>query len=141
MTQVRKMIIQGWRPSEEEKMQPFIRRMDELSVHDGCILWGSRVAFPDAGHSRVLEVQHKGHPGVSRVKSLARSIVRWPGIDAQLEEKVKECSKCQVNSKSPSPAPLHPWEWPTRPWARASPHSPHWTISGKAVSGAFGCLF
>ena len=117
MAQVRKMILQGWRPSEEEKMQPFIRRRDELSVQDGCILWGSRMVIPDAGHSRVLEVLHEGHPGVSRMKSLACSIVWWPGIDAQLEEKVKECSQCQVNSKSPSPAPLHPWEWPTRPWA------------------------
>lgn len=25
---------------------------------------------------------------------------------------------CQSTRKSPAPAPLHPWEWPARPWAR-----------------------
>ena len=39
-------------------------------------------------------------------------------MDADLEQKVKECSKCQLNQKLPPTAPLHPWDWPERPWAR-----------------------
>ena len=41
-----------------------------------------------------------------------------PGIDAKLEKKVKECHECQVNQKSPTTVPLHPWEWPSQPWTR-----------------------
>ena len=36
---------------------------------------------------------------------------------ADLERMVKDCHECQMNCKSPAPAPLHPWEWSTRPWA------------------------
>ena len=115
---VRKLVLQGWQHTVEEKLRSFHRRKDELSVQDGCILWGSRVVVPQAGRVPVMEEIHQGHPGISRMKSLARSVVWWPGIDADLEGKVKDCHECQVNRKSPTPAPLHPWEWPARPWAR-----------------------
>ena len=65
-----------------------------------------------------MEELHMGHPGVCRMKSLARSIVWWPGIDRDLEEKVKKCQSSQLNQKTPAQVPLHPWSWPTRPWSR-----------------------
>lgn len=52
------------------------------------------------------------------MKSLARGVVWWPGIDGNLQEKVRECSECQLHQKSPALAPLHPWEWPERSWTR-----------------------
>ena len=39
-------------------------------------------------------------------------------MDNDLEEKVKECFNCQSTRHRPPPAPLHPWEWPERPWSR-----------------------
>ena len=39
-------------------------------------------------------------------------------MDQDLENKVKCCSSCQSTRHQPAPAPLHPWEWPQRPWAR-----------------------
>ena len=118
LSTVRRMVWQGWRYNSDEKLRPFNRRQEELSVQGGCILWGSRVVIPQAGRALVMEELHQGHPGVARMKSLARSVVWWPGIDADLEGMVKGCHKCQANRKSPAVAPLHPWEWPTRPWAR-----------------------
>lgn len=44
--------------------------------------------------------------------------VWWPRIDADLEQKVKTWKACQSTRKNPAPAPLHPWEWPRRPWSR-----------------------
>ena len=38
--------------------------------------------------------------------------------DSELEEKVESCLSCQLNQKTPEVAPLHPWEWPQRPWTR-----------------------
>ena len=54
------------------------------------------------------------NPGVCRMKSLARGVVWWPGIDKDIENMVKGCHQCQVNCKSSAPAP---WESPTCPWA------------------------
>jgi len=52
------------------------------------------------------------------MKSLARQHVWWPGIDAALEKKVKECNTCQATRHTPPVALLHPWEWPKQPWQR-----------------------
>lgn len=52
------------------------------------------------------------------MKSIARSIVWWPGIDGDIERMIQNCIPCQQNQKVPPPAPLHAWEWPNRPWAR-----------------------
>ena len=112
------MLLQGWTNSGEEELQPYHRCREELSVQDGVVLRGSRVVIPESGRRQVLDVLHQGHPGTSRMKSLARSVVWWPGIDADLEREVRECPECQLHSKSPPSAPVHAWEWPSRPWVR-----------------------
>ena len=83
-----------------------------------CVLWGSCVIVPRADHAKVLDELHDGHPGITRMKALARSLVWWPGIDKDLEEKVKGCQKCQENQNSAAKTPLHSWEWARRPWTR-----------------------
>ncbi len=52
------------------------------------------------------------------MKQLARSIVWWPGIDKDLENKVRQCEQCVPAQKSLAYVPLYPWEWPSHPWAR-----------------------
>ena len=39
-------------------------------------------------------------------------------MDSELDKKVKSCHECQVNRHAPAEAPLHPWEWPEKPWSR-----------------------
>ena len=52
------------------------------------------------------------------MKALARSYFWWPGMDTEIETHVRACDSCQQLSKVPARAPLHPWEWPGRPWYR-----------------------
>jgi len=47
------------------------------------------------------------------MKSLARSLMWWPGMDHGIKDMVRYCSECQRTQASPLPAPLHPWKWPT----------------------------
>ena len=44
------------------------------------------VASP--GREQVVQELHKTHPGIARMKSLARSYVWWPKMDADLEARV-----------------------------------------------------
>ena len=60
----------------------------------------SRVIIPDVGRERVMEMLHEGHPGMIRMKAIARGVVWWPGIDAEIERKIKECPECQMHRKS-----------------------------------------
>ena len=81
-------------------------------------LVGNRVIVPPPGRPAVMEELHDGHPGICRMKGLARSHVWRPGMDTDLEAKVKNCAMCPSHQKALAQAPLHPWEWPKRPWAR-----------------------
>ena len=74
------------------------------------------MVVPPPGREGVLIELHGGHPGTSQMKSLARGLVWWPGMDQEIESMVKQCSDCQQSRLSPPTAPLHPWCWPTRPW-------------------------
>ena len=109
----------GWstvRPNDE--LKPYYSRQSELSLYDGCILWGSRVVVPTIYRPAVLTELHDGHPGMGRIKSFAQMYVWWPRISADLESLVRKCHACQQQQSVPAVAPLHPWSWPTRPWAR-----------------------
>ena len=119
LAKVRDYVMQGWPLIEGSvELLPYSRRRAELCVQDGCLLWGRRVVVPSPGRAQVIEVLHEGHPGSTRMKSLSRSYVWWPGLDAAVEERVRSCDQCQSCRKSPARAPLHPWEWLERPWAR-----------------------
>ena len=76
------------------------------------------VIVPPQGCTAALEELHETHPGVSKMKALARSYIWWPGMDGEIVEVVKNCTSCQVTRPSPPMAQLHPWEWPSKPWSR-----------------------
>ena len=69
------------------------QKRNELSVQDGCLLWRDRVVIPPPGYRRplVIEELHASHPGMVHMKGLACSYVWWPGMDSELENKVREC--------------------------------------------------
>ncbi|KAL5509095.1 hypothetical protein EMCRGX_G004382 [Ephydatia muelleri] len=91
LSKVKKWLSQGWTDTDEhgEELRPYRQRKEELSLQDGCILWGSRVVVPEQGRKLVIEELHAEHQGMSRMKSLGQSFVWWPNMDADVEERVK----------------------------------------------------
>ena len=119
LAQVLKYVQHGWPEHVDDlDLKPYFPRRCELSLHDGCLLWGSRVVIPPREREEILQLLHESHLGISRMKSLARNYVWWPKIDEALERIAKGCETCQAHQKNPMKAPIHPWEWPARPWAR-----------------------
>ena len=93
-------------------------------------MWGNRVVVPQAGRKRVMEQLYDGHPGISRMKSLARSFAWWPQMDEDIVDRVKSCNQCQLTRHAPQSAP---WEWPDHPWVRlhidyAGPYLGKWFL-------------
>ena len=119
LSKIRQFILQGWPNNQlDEEFQPYSKRKTELSVLDGCILWGTRVVVPPQGRQFVLQELHDTHLGASKMKSLARAYIWWPKMDTEIENLAKSCLTCQKTSSSPAKSLLHPWEWPALPWSR-----------------------
>ena len=72
-------------------------RRQELSVLDGCVLWGARVVVLPPGRERVIQelCEIHVHPDIGRMKRLARSRVWWASLNGDLEAKVQTCTKRQ----------------------------------------------
>lgn len=81
-------------------------------------MWGTRVVIPTKVREQILDEMHGTHPGIVRMKAIARGIVWWPKLNSELERKVKQCSVCQQYQHLPSRSPVHPWEYPSAPWER-----------------------
>lgn len=108
----------GWPKTVPDKLKPFHQRQGELVVEAGCLLWGNKVVIPERFREDVLRELHASHPGIVRMKGLARAHVWWPGVNADIEKAVKSCAACQSVRNRPQPAVLHTWPWPEGPWER-----------------------
>ena len=94
LSQVYSYTLNGWPESSKslpDKLKPFFNKKIQLTVSNKCLLWGIRVVIPDKFNSDVLQILHKAHPGMTKIKSLACSHVWWLGIDKQIEQFVKTC--------------------------------------------------
>ncbi|KIH67533.1 hypothetical protein ANCDUO_02135 [Ancylostoma duodenale] len=105
-------------PKVNQKLAHFQNRRETLSVVGGCLMSGERVVIPPELRSKVLKELHIGHPGIVRMKKLARSYVYWPNIDSDCEDMVRRCTNCQEAAKNPTKVPLKTWPSPTRVWQR-----------------------
>ena len=92
-------------------------KISDMCIFDGCILYQNRVFVPHLLRRSVLGILHDCHPGIVAMKSLARSLVWYPGIDHDIETLVKSCPECI--SIKPRP-PKSNIRWPIAPknWSR-----------------------
>ena len=81
-------------------------------------MFREHIVIPTVLRTRVLRLFHQGHPGIQRMKSLARNYAYWPGMDHDIEKMVRRCSPCASAAKQPPKATLHSWPPATKPWER-----------------------
>ena len=106
----------GWPTEIPQTLQPYHRRMTELTIEQDCLLWSICVVVPSELKQAVLEELHQSHSSNARMKAVARSYLWWRRIDQEIEQQVRSCSKCQSIQSTPPVAHLHPWLWPSQPW-------------------------
>ena len=108
----------GWPETIEEEVKPLHAKRQELTIEQDVLLRGIRVVVPESLRDRVLGQLHETHPGICRMKGIARTHVWWPKIDEHIEHVVRNCSECQLQQPLPTAAPVHPLVWPKTPWYR-----------------------
>jgi len=131
---VKEYIKAGWPDPNILRQHPhwsqiegFHRRRESLTIKKDCIMFGERIIIPTVLRQWVLKLMHQGHPGIQRMKSLAQNYTYWPGMDKDIEQRVRRCTPCAAAAKQPPKATLHSWPPAIKPWERihidyAGPH-------------------
>ena len=119
LSKVLDFTLNGWTDKpQDERLIPYYTRRNEISVENGCLMWGIRVIIPIKLRNKVLDELHEGHLGIVKMKELSRSFFWWPQLGSDIEQLARKCLGCQVHQKAPPKASSHPWEWPSAPWER-----------------------
>ena len=95
LSKVYKSVQSGKNLLEGPLYSAFHTKRYELSVENGYLLWGSRMIIPHTLRQQVLKELHQCHLGMVKIKVLAQNYVWWPGMDADIKEKVNRCYTCQ----------------------------------------------
>lgn len=119
MLKLIQVIQEGW-PAQKKDLDPvlmpFFEARELLHVIDGIVFKGERVVVPKTMRRFVLDTVHKSHQGIVKCKQLARDLVYWPGMNAQLEEVVANCCACQENRRMQQKETMQSNEIPKQPW-------------------------
>ena len=102
----------------EGDIKHLANRRESLCVVNDCLMFHDRVVIPATLRAQLLRQFHSGHPGISRMKSIARSYAYWPNMDRDIEVYVKKCAQCQQAAKNPCKLPPIPWPETKQPWSR-----------------------
>ncbi|XP_064477638.1 uncharacterized protein K02A2.6-like [Ornithodoros turicata] len=99
VSNVRHILLSGGKLPDVTDYRPYQRRFDQLSVQDDCILLGNRVVIPQELRAKVLDLLHESHPGVTKMKAVARSHVWWDTLDEDIAARVQRCMTCQEQQR------------------------------------------
>lgn len=109
----------GWPTSlPDTQLASYCARQAEITISQECLVWGNRIIVPEKHQDAILKELHSSHPGIVKMKSLARSYVWWPHIDKDIETVANTCAPCISVLRAPPQATVHSWEFPDRPWSR-----------------------
>ena len=91
-------VMKGWPKLQKdclEQLRPYHTFKEEISTIDGLLFKGQRLIVPSALRSKVLQVLHRSHMGVTKTLDRARSTFFWVGISKDIENVIGNCEVCQ----------------------------------------------
>ena len=119
LTKVVQLTRDGWPNScTSDELTPYFVRRHEITMEQGCLIWGHRVVIPATLRPMLLLDLHSEHNGTVRMKGCARQYFWWPKLDNEIEKLTKQCRSCQEHAPMPPKPPTAMWNWPSGPWKR-----------------------
>jgi len=116
---LKKYIAEHW-PKEikDKEMKYWSNIRQNLQVIDDCIVFTDKVVIPKLLRKEILQSLHEFHPGIAKMKGIAREYLYWPNIGKDIEDWVNNCSDCQNSAKLPIKEELCPWPLTSKNWQR-----------------------
>jgi len=72
LSRVLHYVKSGWPVAQSDPtIQPYWVRRQELTIEQGCILWGIRVIVPRSHQQQVLDELNNSHSGIVHMKAVA----------------------------------------------------------------------
>ena len=117
-------IIQcGWPEHRREvpvQIQPYWDSRSQLALSDGLIFKGLQIVVTPTMREHMLRLIYQSHLGTVKSKQRAREALYWPGMSAQIEEVVRNCSLCADFQNKLPRQPLKPTETPHLPFEKVA---------------------
>ncbi|XP_055604150.1 uncharacterized protein K02A2.6-like [Uranotaenia lowii] len=113
---LRKVLVsldtENWPP----ELRSYEAIADDLSVQNGIIIKRGCAVIPKSLQNLTLNVAHKGHPMASKMRSILRERVWWPGITSDVEKWVQTCQLCATCGRPEKPTPMKRLFTPKNVW-------------------------
>ncbi|XP_016664851.1 uncharacterized protein K02A2.6-like [Acyrthosiphon pisum] len=105
-----KYLNEGWPIKVSEELKPYAIRKEEICIDKDILMWGYRILIPKILRKNLLKEVHSTHMGMSKMKTLCRSYMWWPGLDKDIENWVQSCDACLQSRSEPILAEPKKWE-------------------------------
>ena len=96
LAQVQRFVLHGWLSQESKGGVQQNWRRQELSVLDGCVLWGARVVVPPPGRERVIQelCEIHVHSDIANMKKLGKKLCVMGEPGCRPGAKVRTYTNC-----------------------------------------------
>lgn len=100
-------------PKQFPLLKPYLKVFNELTISsDGIVLRNDLIVYPQSMQSKVIELAHEGHMGMTLCKRFLRNRCWFPLIDKLMEQQCENCVSCVANHDSTHNTPIIPTEEP-----------------------------
>ena len=117
-----KLLVMKGRPETCEKltepMRTYFTFRDELSIHDGIILKGDRVAIPPGARDDIVKKSHASHIDIQGCIRRAREYVYWPYMACDIEQFISKKGTCNAFGTELQKETFISHEIPSRSWQK-----------------------
>ena len=93
MVKLSKYVVEGWpeKMAIGDEAKEFWNVRQDIEIVGKLALKNNRLVITWPLRKRTLELLHKGHQGIEKMKRRARQGVFWPNMDTDIEGWVKKC--------------------------------------------------
>ena len=111
------------------ELQDYWKVKHNLHMFDSLIFVKDRLVVPSSMRNEILKCIHRGHMGIKKCKSRARTCVYWPSMYKAIEYEVQSCPVCVAYGNQNQKEPMLPHPVPSRPWEKLGTH--YFSLAGK----------
>ncbi|KAK3887708.1 hypothetical protein Pcinc_008193 [Petrolisthes cinctipes] len=113
--------LEGWPDSKSQplvEIHTYLNFREDITYSNGLLSKMNRVIVPKELRSKMMKNLHKSNQGIEKTLKLARDLVYWPGINAEMKNLISSCDTCNAFSDQQAKEPLTSHPVPDLPWQK-----------------------